>query len=368
MRIGIDIRILSAGFSGIPNYLRNILDNLQTIDSTNSYFLFEYAGCDYHLFNEKWSKITVRKNVHAIVATQLFIPSQIKKLRLDVFLASDYVAPLLVPKEVKVFTFVYDLTFVHYPETMDWKRLLVSKLFSPLSMTRSKYVITISDFIKNDILRSFPKLSPGKIKVISCGAPHRWELPSKYDSQNRDEYLLFVGNLEPRKNLINLVKALELIKSGNGKDISLHVVGLNGWKYQRTNEYIRKSSVRETIVFKGFISEKELQKEYLYCKAFLFPSIYEGFGIPVLEALSLDCMVLTSKGSVMQEIAQDAALYFDPQSPNSISEAIMSIYNSDFDRNKYTKNKEKVISKFSWKNAAKDLLCLINDERSTKFD
>lgn len=366
LRIGIDIRILSAGFSGIPNYLRNILDNLQTIDSTNNYFLFEYPGCDYHLFNEKWSKVPVQKHVQAAIATQLFIPFQIKKLKLDLFLASDYVAPLVMPKKIKVFTFIYDLTFVHYPETMAWKRLLISRLFTPLSMTRSKYIVTISDFIKNDISRSFPGISPGKVKVIRCGAPHQWALPADYDSRKRNEYLLFVGNLEPRKNLINLVKALELIKSKNGMDISLHIVGHNGWKHRRTYEYIRKSAVRENIVFKGFLSEKELQKEYLNCKAFLFPSIYEGFGIPVLEALSLDCVVLTSKNTVMPEIAGDAALYFDPHNPGSIAETIISIYSSGFNRSKYLKNKDNIISKFSWKSAAQELLYLLNDERQTK--
>ena len=298
-------------------------------------------------------------HVQSILATQFLIPFHIKKLKLDLYIASDYIAPLLAPKHTKLITFIYDLTFVHFPETMAWKRLFVSKVFTSASMMRSRHIVTISDFIKRDIIKNFKKISPSKIQTIKCGVPQRWEIPSDYNPDNRGQYLLFVGNLEPRKNLLNLIKALELIKSRYNKDIPLHVVGQYGWKYQSTNDYIQRSIVQKNISFKGFLSETELQKEYLNCKAFLFPSIYEGFGIPVIEALKLDNIVLTSKGTVMQEIAGDAALYFDPHNPDSISEQVLKVYDPGFNRDCILKNKENLLCRLTWENAARKLLELM---------
>ncbi|MBN1131034.1 MAG: glycosyltransferase family 4 protein, partial [Chitinispirillaceae bacterium] len=179
-----------------------------------------------------------------------------------------------------------------------------------------------------------------------------WQLPESYHEQNRKEFLFFAGNLEPRKNLVCLVRALKELQERDGLTVPLHLAGPAGWKNHTLLSMIANSPIKESIHHLGFISEEELKREYLTCKALVYPSLYEGFGMPVLEALSLDCMVLTSKNTVMQEICGDAALYFDPYDPVDCAGRIQELYRPNFDRTSILCHRKKVLDQFDWKHSA----------------
>jgi glycosyltransferase involved in cell wall biosynthesis len=190
------------------------------------------------------------------------------------------------------------------------------------------------------------------LQVVTNAGPD-WEIPVNESAPEREKYLLCVGNIEPRKNLVRLLKAFELV---NDSELRLVIVGPKGWKNSAFFETLESNSKKDRIEIKGFVTEQELKHHYLHCKAMVYPSLYEGFGIPILEAFSMNCPVLTSKGTVMEEIAGEAAIYFDPLDINSISSAI----NTFLKRQKVCVSEingaaEKFKSFYSWKKSALQL-------------
>jgi len=227
----------------------------------------------------------------------------------------------------------------------------------PFTIKKSRFLIPISDFVKREVLHFYPECDKKvQIRTVPCGGPD-WELPQDYNPQNRQEFLFFAGNLEPRKNLIKLIEALELLHN-SGIDIPLHIAGPQGWRNKNLFEKLKQSPVRENIKFLGYITEEELKKEYLSCKAVVYPSIYEGFGLPVLEALCLNAVVLTSKNTVMEEIAGEAGIYFNPEDPNDIADKIRSLGKNEAGRSGQA---EKVVNDYKWSISARKLLDLFKE-------
>lgn len=357
MRIAIDIKSFKNGTTGIARYLRSILDCLQKIDTKNEYFLFECWSSDYFPVNKKWKKFYTSWKLPGILWQQFILPFQLRKYNIEVLWAPEQVCPLFFMKGIKIITTVHDIAFIHFPETFQPSTLLILKHLFPRVIIKSNFLATVSNYIKNDMLSTYSKICKNA-NVISCtnGKPN-WHIPSDYSAENRKDFLLSVGNIEPRKNLSNLVKALEILYD-KGFNVPLHLVGPRGWKNSELHTYIANSLIKKNIHFKGYLPEDDLKNEYLTCKALIYPSLYEGFGLPILEALCMDCLVLTSKETVMEEIAKNCAIYFDPNNPNDIAKAIKKIYLPDFDRSYYLKNNKKVLDNYSWNKSAQKLLDL----------
>jgi glycosyltransferase involved in cell wall biosynthesis len=317
MRIGIDIRAFKNGQTGIAKYLRNLMDCLQTIDTTNEYFLFEPRDIPYNIHNAKWQKICIPTRMPGILWQQFIIPFYLKKHHIDIFWAPEQIAPVY-SGGAKIVTTVHDLVVYRFPDSCQKSNLYIQKCLLPLTLRRSSAILPVSNYIKNELLTKFSFLDGSNISVITNAGPE-WSVPSNYSPKNRQNFLLCVGNIEPRKNLIRLIKAFEKI---DDNDLQLVIVGPEGWKNSEFYSVIEYSPKKSKIVIKGFVSEEELKTLYVTCKALVYPSIYEGFGIPVLEAFSMDCPVLTSGNSAMEEIAGECAIYFDPWDIDSIAEKI----------------------------------------------
>ncbi|MBN1131037.1 MAG: glycosyltransferase family 4 protein [Chitinispirillaceae bacterium] len=356
MRIGVDIKAFKNGTTGIARYLRSILDALQKLDEENDYLLFSCAPSDYVLSNPRWKKSTTPWRLPGILWQQFVLPGLLKKHRIDVLWAPEQVCPVFFSGATRVITTVYDLTFLRFPETCVWSNRWIQKLLFPLTISRSNTLAPISDFVGAEVNRYYPRRvhMTGLVTVPCCG--QGWSVPAGYDPSKRGDFLFFAGNLEPRKNLVRLVKALEMLSETMGMTVPLHLAGPSGWKNKTLLSLIAQSPVRNAVRHLGYISEKALKQEYLTCKALVYPSLYEGFGLPVLEALSLDCLVLTSRGTVMQEIAGDAALYFDAQDTTSIADAIQFVYDPRFDRDRSLRLRFSVITRYSWEKSAAILL------------
>ncbi len=140
----------------------------------------------------------------------------------------------------------------------------------------------------------------------------------------------------------------------------LRAAGPPGWRNKELRDRLGASPVAESIHVLGFLSEEQLKEQYLNCKAFVYPSLYEGFGLPVLEALCLDCMVVTSRGTVMQEIAGSCAMYFDPNGAADMAGKIAEVCKPDFDRGKYLAGRESVPRNYSWQESAAKLAALFS--------
>jgi glycosyltransferase involved in cell wall biosynthesis len=361
MRIGIDIKAFKNGTTGIARYLRSILDLLQELDRENDYLLFSCAPSDYAVSNPRWRKIVTPWRLPGIAWQQMVLPRLLQRHAVDLLWAPEQMCPILLPKSIAVISTVHDFACLHYPRTCVWSNRLIQKYLFPLAIRRSAVLLPVSDFIAHELEQTYPELLHGKtIRPVYDGGPG-WIPPQGYTGGGRGNFLFFAGNLEPRKNLERLIRALQILRAGHGLKIPLHLAGPAGWKNRTLHALIDSSGMREDILFLGYLSEEELKHEYLTCKALVYPSLYEGFGLPVLEALSLDCLVLTSHGTVMREVAGDNAIYFDPESPESIAAAIKDVYEPDFERRNYLKERGAALQKFTWERAARTLLHSMNE-------
>jgi glycosyltransferase involved in cell wall biosynthesis len=356
MNIGIDIKALYKGQAGIAAYIRNTLDKLQETDVSNRYFLFEKEPSSYKITNPCFNKVLIPSKLPGTLWLMFILPFHLKKYSIDVFWGPEQLVPCVFKSPgVRMASTVLDLTFLHYPETMQTTNFLINKLFLLRSIRRSDKILTISNFIKNDICESYPnEVTADKVVVTYPGRPE-WGAADTAPVK-RGEHLLFVGSFEPRKNLSNLLKALCILKDGKNKDVSLHVVGPAGWKNDAIHHVIRANNLGTQISFIGYCGEKELAREYAFCKAFIYPSLYEGFGLPVLEALAANTLVLSSLGTVMDEIAGGCFVPFDPENPQDIAETIFAVYQPGFNTAAYMKGAQEVLARYSWKSTAEKTL------------
>lgn len=361
MRIGIDIKTLKNSTSGIQVFLRNMLDHLQTCNSNHKFFLFEPKPSDYVITNANWKKITTPSKLPGTLWLQLQVPPLLRKHNIDIFWGPEQMCPIFKKPPMKYITTFHDFTFLRFPETMR----LVTRLILGLSfrgvVRTSDLLLTDSIFIKSEAIAIFKRQrlkNPPPVKAVVLGSPS-WKLPEEYRAADRSEFLLFVGSIEPRKNLPRLIEALTILH-GQGFSRTLKIVSPAQWHAKELTKQLAASPMRDNIHFCGFVTSEELRQLYLGCKALIMPSLYEGFGLPVLEALALDCLVLTSKDTVMEEVAKSAALYFDPNNPEDIARCISQAFAPDFTRDEVLIYRDAVLRRFSWQVAAEKMISLFD--------
>lgn len=358
MRIGIDIKCLRYNNAGIGRYLRSMLGALQEIDSENEYFLFTPSASSFKPSKQNFKVIVCKSKIRqpGILWQQNTLPSFIRKNNIDVFWGPEQTIPSArLGKTAKVLT-VHDFVYKRYPETMVKSVLWINKFFGRKSIKTADIICPVSKFTQRELVHFFPKVNPEKIRIVCCGVDSH--MAAKQNFQ-RGTNLLFVGSLEPRKNLGNLLQALEILH-GEGIDIPLTITGPSGWKNTNIHKKLEKTSIANNVQYLGFVTEQTLNELYDTCAAVIFPSVYEGFGLPVLEALSHGTPVLTTQGSVMEEVAGSFANYFDASSPTSIANAIKAFYSEIALRYKDMETRnfklQELVNQFSWKNSAQKLL------------
>ena len=363
MNIGVDIKALLKGKAGIAAYIARTLDALQKIDTQNSYFLFEKQASSYRITNARWKRVVIPSRLPGTLWLQLKIPFYFKSYSLDVFWGPEQIIPCMLNfRRVNMVSTVHDVALKRCPRTMQTTNYFINLFFLGKSIRHARKIITVSNTIKDDICRFFPGDGTqlrAKIAVTYEGKPH-WIVPEKTEHA-RGSHLLFVGSFEPRKNLLNLLKALFICKTENRTVVNLRIVGPGGWKTGRVRAFIDKTGLAPQISFSGYIDETELIKEYCSCRAFVYPSLYEGFGLPVLESLSTNTPVLTSRKTAMEEIAGNCCVLFDPDSPRDIAEKVLSVFRPDFNPDALLANRKKVLDNFSWETTARQTLAVLHE-------
>jgi glycosyltransferase involved in cell wall biosynthesis len=359
MNVGIDIKALHSGKAGIAVYIANTLDQLQEIDRENNYFLFEKTSSSYRIVNPRWKKVVVPSQLPGTLWLMLKIPFHFSKYSLDVFWGPEQIIPCVFDSgRVKMVSTILDLALKRCPQTMQTTNYFINRIFLKKSILRSCKILTISNSIKRDVCFFYPdKAVPEKVTVTYPGRP-AWTVPQGVE---RGGHLLFVGSFEPRKNLLNLLKALVVLKNEKKQVISLRIVGPAGWKNNRVRAYMEENGLASQIAFSGYVDEKALIKEYCGCKASVYPSLYEGFGLPVLESLATQTTVLSSRGTSMEEIAGECIVLFDADDPRDIAEKIMTVYRSGFDANAFLRKSKEVLEKFSWETTARQTLAVLKE-------
>ncbi len=278
----------------------------------------------------------------------------IKKPRLDVFFSLTHYGPLYTPcPEVLC---VLDVSYKHFPELFTKRDLIQLALWGKYSLKHATKIITISQSSKNDIIEEY-RVPESKVDVVHLGIKQttgvkmtKKELADKFGFNS--SYILFVGTLQPRKNIARLIEAFSKLDT----DSKLVVVGRPGWHYDEIISAPEKYGVSEKVVFLKEVSDDELPSLYEHAEVFVLPSLYEGFGLPVLEAMRYGCPVVTSNISSLPEAGGDAALYFDPNNVDDIAKKIDKVLSDKTLREKMVKDGYEQIKKFSWEKTAKQVI------------
>jgi len=357
MRIGIDVKLLRTNSAGIKVYLESLLNELQKLDHKNEYVLFSPAPVSYELFAPNFSYAIFRTHLPGILWQQYELPKLAKKQKIDVFWGPEQTLFLRRPKGIQKVLTVHDFVYRRYPKTMQRSVRAITGYYGTRSLSKSDAIVCISKFTAAELQRFYPSIPKQRISVIPNGIVH--ENTVKKISSKKD-FLFFSGSMEPRKNLRRLLKALEILAQ-KGIRIPLKIAGPTGWHNKAFRELLGKSPIRDSVEILGFVSAKELQDLYKNCKGFVFPTLYEGFGLPALEALQNGARVLTSKNSPMQEFLGTLGIYFDPENTESIASAIETLYRNP-ERISYSeKENEKrleILKRYSWERAAKKMIAI----------
>lgn len=363
IRIGIDARPLSYLLTGIGIYLKCLLENLQEIDTLNHYYLISNAPITIRLKNKKWSKIEgkIKRKLLSTSWMQICSPIAVHKKRIDLFWGPRHHIPVLLPSKTKTIVTIHDIVHRLYPETMALPNLLVERLLMRHSVNRSDAIITDAKSIAKDLIHSY-KLDDRKVHTVYPGIPPLKSRLINDETQkqaltSRNPYFLFVGTVEPRKNFERILKAFALIKP-ELHNVHLVVVGCEGWKNKKWSNILKNNSIRSHIIFTGYVPREMLLQYYRNALCLLYPSIYEGFGFPILEAMSCGTPVITGNTSSMPEVAGDAAILVDPYDIQAISKAMLTVMENKILRDRLSKKGCERIKRFDWRQTAVETMRL----------
>jgi len=287
------------------------------------------------------------------------IPALLRKYKADVFVSCDGFCSL--GTKVPQCLMVHDLAFLHYPSLIPKSHLLYYKRYTPKMLAKAKAITTASAFSKNDIIDQYV-VSADKINVVYNAAKEIFEPLTDEEKQatkakytGRKEYFIYAGAIHPRKNLVNLLKAFSLFKKRQQSSMKLVLTGRLAWKYDSFVKNLKTYKYRDDVVMTGYVGEEEIKKLIGSAYAMVYPSLFEGFGVPVLEAMQSDVPVITSLNSSMQEIAKEAALYADPESPADIAEKMMLLYKDEKLRSQLIEKGRVTGKQYSWEQSAERL-------------
>lgn len=375
MNIIIDIRPLIGGkHSGVEIYIRKLLENLFKTDRRNKYVLFANSSSDQsqNLPRFKQSNVTTiqtRIPNKILNSGMLFfgrpridklIRKHLPDFKPDLYFSPD-LRPFSLGSGIKIVCVVHDLSFRHFPgyfslKTRIWHKLLDARR----SLRKFDKIIAVSEFTKRDLNATFG-IDMNKIVVINEGVDDDF---CRAENQTADasirakyalpkDYFLFLSTLEPRKNLTRLIEAFKLYKQSHGNNFKLVLVGTHNPKIFSG----LRLDPHEDLVFTGFVPENEKPHIFRMAAAFLYPSLFEGFGLPLLEAMKCGTPIITSNCSSMPEICGHAALYVNPEKTGEIAGALDLVLQPKI-RNRLKAEMAARVKHFSWKKCADETLRL----------
>lgn len=363
MRIGIDARFYGSVGKGLGRYTQKLIEYLEKIDNKNDYYIFLRE----ENFDEYQPK---KKNFHKVLADyqwysfseQISMPILLKKYNLNLVHFPHFNVPLFYRKKFVIT--IHDLILIHFPTVRGttlnpifyWLKFMAYKIVIGSAIKRANKVIAVSNFTKKDILKHY-KISEKKIAVTyeACS-----RLPANYSPKEGDRilekygiikpYLLYVGNAYPHKNLEKLVLAFARITRKN-PELHLTLVGNEDYFYKRLKKFVWDKKIRN-IIFSGYVSDEDLDEIYRNAEIYVFPSLYEGFGLPPLEAMAKGIPVAASGHECVREVLDSAAYYFDGLEIEGMASAIIKIAADKNLRKTLVANGYEQIKKYDWKKTA----------------
>ena len=320
---------------GIGTYIRNVLRQLARIDPASEYLLIcqprdrdlpASLGENFHAAIDRSQPYSVRE--------QLSIPWTVLRSRATLFHEPHYVLPPLIARTRSVVT-IHDCIHLRFPQYLPNRAALTyARTQMGSAARRADHILTVSEASKRDILHFFPVVPPEKITVIYNGIDEHFATPPPGDEMRRvaeryqleGDFLLYVGNVKPHKNLERLLEAFHLVRQTPGLEpLKLVMIGDEISRFSALRRAVHRHNLHKYVRFLGFLPDEMLAIVYRLASVFVFPSLYEGFGLPPLEAMASGTPVVTSNVSSLPEVAGDAALLVDPMDAGAIAGAIRRV-------------------------------------------
>jgi len=372
MKIGIDARFYGGSFGkGLGRYTEKLLEYFDKINPPYEFIVFlrqENFDAFWPAHPEKFKKVLAPFHWYSY-GEQILFPRLIKRQKVDLMHFPHFNVPIF--SRVPFVVTVHDLIITHYPTikatTLGPAAYALKQIGYHTvirhAVNKSRKIIAVSEFTKNDIIDSFGA-NPEKISVTYEAADAPIDLTKRESSEIvlnkfkvKQPYILYVGNAYPHKNIGGLIKAFKIIKD---KNLSLVLVGKEDYFYRRVKKEAEKEDALEGVNFTGFVSDEELAALYRNARLYCFPSFYEGFGLPPLEAMTYGVPVVSSDRSCLPEILKDAAEYFNPDDLDQTAKILYDISSNESRRADLIKKGYEQVKKYSWERCARETLAIYN--------
>lgn len=357
--------------TGVEYYVLNLAENLILIDKDNEYIFFICFSIGSKMDSKPFleSRNSKKKIIRLPINSLLCLSWAYLSMppidwiigEVDIFHSSYSIAPPL--KKGNLIYTVHDLVNLKYPELHTIKSAPVYLRRLSLSVQEAKRIIAVSENTKNDLME-FTKVPEEKIRVIP-EAPRKEfrriedaelikKIKEKYNLNQK--YILSVCTLEPRKNLKNLIRSFSQLKDDMKEEYSLVIVGKKGWLYNEIFEEIKNLKLHDRVKIIGYVPENHVPILMNGAEVFVYPSIYEGFGLPPLEAMACGTPVISSNSSSLPEVIGDAGILFDPYDTDELTEKLSCLLSSESLKKEMSIRGEQRARMFSWEKTAKETL------------
>lgn len=361
MRVGISAYTLGTNTGGIETFVRGIIRGLGAVDPSGDYSLFMSPPLpDGPIEGAERMRRVVVPTRHTLLRNAVTYPLALAKERIDV-VHVQYAAPPLCLSRVVVS--VYDLIHEYHPEFYTRDILLQYRALVPLTVRRAAVVHTVSEYSRRDIVRRYC-VPPEKVAVTLC-APDpifrqlhdvRRLAAARLRYGTGDRFILYVGNIERRKNLKTLIAAYVRLRQADAIRHKLVLVGRNAWLYDDTFTAARESGYADELIFTGYTPVEDLVSLYNAADLFVYPSLFEGFGIPPLEAMACGTPVVCSNASSLPEVVGDAAIMVDPLAVEDLAGAIARVLDDADLRTQLIARGLQRAPMFTWEKAARGMV------------
>jgi glycosyltransferase involved in cell wall biosynthesis len=361
MTIAINTRFLLNEPEGYGNFIQELFRALVKDHPEHQfYFLFDRPFDEKYIFSSNVHPVVVSPPARHPVLWKYWydvkIPLTLKKIKADVFVSPDGYCSLTT--KTPQCLVVHDLGFLHHPEAYKTSHVSFLKRNTPKYLNKAKSIVTVSRFSKDDILKHY-KIEAAKIDVVYNGVKDIFH-PLSFDEKDAvkekymegKEYFLYLGAIQPRKNLVNLLKAFSIFKKRLQSSMKLVIAGRLAWKNEEFLQLIQTYKYRSDVILTGYIPEEELPSLVGAAYALVYPSFFEGFGVPVAEAMKCKVPVLTSEKTSMQEVAGEAGLYFNPNDHTDIADKMMLVYKDENRRKQLIEKGKLIAGQYNWKTSA----------------
>lgn len=372
MHIGIDAHAIGAQQGGNETYIRGLIRALAAIDDRNRYTIYlaePDAAAEWRetfVQNHPNFEVQLLPKPTPLVRVPVFLTYELRQHPVDV-LHVQYTAPPFCP--IPVVATIHDLAFEHLPETFTRRGSLQLKLTVRRTAQKAARIATVSEYSRQDLLRTY-KLPPEKVAVTYNGVEPHFTPQAQFNEVAEikqqfgiaRDYLLAVGSLQPRKNLVRLIRAYAKLRTESETfSPQLVIVGRKLWLAEEIFAEVRRQRWAEDVILTGYVSDNDLPKLYRQATAFVYPSLFEGFGLPPVEAMACGTPVITSDVSSLPEVTGRAALLIDPKNQTSIESALLQIMRDQELRAEMRERGIEQAKKFTWQAAAEKTLQLYQE-------